>query len=235
MKIKFFIAEDSSNDLNKLTKIIKNWSIKTDIFVDYLISNKVTYDIPENIISCDVALIDIEIPEISGIEFAKQLRKMNKNIIICFITSHNQYAINGYEVSALDYILKPVNSNRFTQTLCKIEQQIKKDVGRMISFKAYNGYYIIDTRSLIYIESDKHSCIFHMVGEEKIINISISQMEILLSNHDMYRVHRSYIINLNMIRSFNGPYIQLNNGDFIPVSRSKMKEVKVLLLELFGG
>ena len=235
MNISFFIAEDSKIDLDILVSSIKNWAKNSNNFVKIVVTNKVSYMIPDEAMDCDVALLDIEIPEISGIEFAKALRKNNKDIFICFITSHSEFAINGYEVSALDYIVKPVKPSRLSKTLDKIAINLQKNLNRLIRINASNGYYKIDTKSIMYIEADKHNCIFHMVGEKKQINIPISKIENLLIDYDMYRVHRSYIINLNYVASFKRPYIQISNGDSIPVGRSKMKEVQNLFLKYFGG
>lgn len=235
MNISFFIAEDSIIDRDILIGYIDNWAKNTNNIVEFTVTNKVSYMIPDEAMDCDVALLDIEIPVISGIEFAKELRKNNKNIIICFITSHSQFAINGYEVSALDYIVKPVNQTRLNKTLDKIANSLQKNIDRLIRLDASNGYYTIDTKSIMYVESDKHNCIFHMIEEEKQINIPISKIEDLLIDHDMCRIHRSYIVNLNYVASFRSQYVQISNGDSIPVGRSKMKDVQNLFLKFFGG
>lgn len=235
MNIRFFIAEDTRGDLDNLLSTIQNWAQKTNNTFEFVTTNRVSYQVPDEAMDCDVALLDVEIPEISGIEFAKALRKNNENILICFITSHSQFAINGYEVSAIDYILKPVNPNRFNRTLDKIAGVLQKNLNNVIRLKASNGYYTINTKSIIYIEANKHNCIFHMIDEDKQINIPISEVEQFLVNHDLYRVHRSYIVNLKYIGSFNRPFIKLTNGDSVPVGRSKIKEVQNLFLKYFGG
>lgn len=115
--------------------------------------------------SCDIALMDIEMPHMNGLDTARKLREFDSQIPLIFITNMAQYAINGYEVQALDFMVKPIEYFNFSLKLDKAIRICKKLHGYQIYVPSEQGTVKIDIADLIYIESAKHYLYLHTSKE----------------------------------------------------------------------
>jgi len=117
--------------------------------------------------SCDIALMDIEMPHMNGLDTARKLREFDSQIPLIFITNMAQYAINGYEVQALDFMVKPIEYFNFSLKLDKAIRICKKLHGYQIYVPSEQGTVKIDIADLIYIESAKHYLYLHTSKEKE--------------------------------------------------------------------
>lgn len=182
----------------------------------------------------DLVFLDINMPEISGISFAKSI---NKNIKIIFTTAYRDYAIEGFELQAVDYLLKPISFERLLKALntyfeihCKTKTKTLKntDVNNFMFVRSDRRMIKIDFDVIIYVESYSDYIKIHLHNETIVTRETISDIEAKLPKHLFIRIHRSYIISLNNITSFTNEYITINDKT-LTISRSYKKNVLKLL------
>lgn len=178
----------------------------------------------------DLVFLDINMPEISGISFAKSI---NKDIKIIFTTAYRDYAVEGFELKAVDYLLKPISFERLLKAVntyfeiyAKPETKvIEADISNDFMFVRSNRIMIkIDFNDIIFIESYSDYIKIHVTGKTIVTRETISAIEAKLPKQNFIRIHRSYIIALSQIESFSNEQIAISKKS-LPISRSYKKEV----------
>lgn len=182
---------------------------RTSDALQYLKENKV-----------DLLFLDIQMPDISGIEFYKNLEE--KTMVI-FTTAYSEYAVEGFNLNAIDYLLKPYELERFKKAINKAKEFYeynKKETNEsnFIFVRADYSLIKIDCNEIIYIESVDDYLKIHLTGKKPIMTLStLKSIENKLPPSHFIRVHRSYIVALNKIESVRGKNIQLGTAE-IPIS-----------------
>ena len=187
--------------------------------------------------SIDLIFLDINMPEISGISFAKSISKDSK---IIFTTAYREYAIDGFELQAVDYLLKPISFGRllkavnlFFEVYTNSEISIQnEELSTDYTFVRSDRKMIkIDFKDIIYIESLGDYVKFHFKDNIITSRDTISAVEAKLPKQGFMRIHRSFIVAMSQITSFTNEHITINNKA-LPISRTYKKEV-IELLERF--
>lgn len=170
----------------------------------------------------DIILMDVEMAFVDGMTAAEEIRKVDNETTIIFITNMPQYAIRGYTVGALDYILKPVNYYAFSQTITRAIGRRANLKKKYLSVKIKGGVQKIDTDRIRYIEVMDHDLIFHTLDGEINSKGSISKMVDILKGNHFFLCNKAYLINLAFVDAIqnNDAYI---GDDVIQVSRAKKK------------
>lgn len=174
----------------------------------------------------DVIFLDIKMPKILGTEFLKNLSHPPK---VIFVTAYRDYAVEGYELDAVDYLVKPVSFERFIKAISKVNRLTGKESLTSVEQKPVQEAFVylkvdrdmkkIFLNEILYIESWKdYVKLFLANGKNVLVKQSISSMENLLSEHKFLRVHRSYMVSLNKISAYNGIAVQLESKE-IPIGR----------------
>jgi len=175
----------------------------------------------------DVIFLDIKMPKILGTEFLKNLSHPPK---VIFVTAYREYAVEGYELDAVDYLVKPVSFERFVKAITKIKRMMGQET--MTTINDYNSnpeafvYLKVDKAmqkvlidEIVYIESWKdYIKLFLTSGKNLLVKQSISSMENLLSEHKFLRVHRSYMVSVAKITGYKAFSLQVNSTE-IPIGR----------------
>jgi len=202
----------------------------------------------------DVIFCDINMPLLDGIEVARVMIQKKIQTQLIFITAYDEYAIQAFELNALDYLLKPIRDERFEQTLSKIEQRWEEKHTNLESIESLvTSYpvklskpnslclyregllYPIKLEEITYVHKEEKTVYFYTNKGVFESNKALAEIEEILSQKEFFKCHRSYIINLNDIESvipwFNRTYrIKLNGFDEeIPVSRNQTNKLKQLL------
>ena len=181
----------------------------------------------------DLVFLDIEMPGIDGITLAKRLRAVSENVQIVFLTSHIEYALEGYEVNALRYLVKPVDMNKLSEVLKYIQD--KKNNSRQIMIKQEGEDIVIDISDIIYMESMDKNVRIVTSKSEYITRYNISDYEEELKNSGFLRIHRGYLISLSKVKKIVKNDVVMD-GDFsLPVSRSNIKTLKDALYAYVEG
>ncbi len=175
----------------------------------------------------DLIFLDINMPEISGLSFAKSI---NKNIKIIFTTAYREYAVDGFNLQAVDYLLKPISFERLLQAVhkylgenCTVNTvsttEIIQEKSDFIFVRADRKMVKIDFSEINYIESFSDYLKFHLEDKVVITRETISSIEAKLPTSDFLRIHRSYIVSISKIASFTNEFIEVDKKA-LPISRS---------------
>jgi DNA-binding LytR/AlgR family response regulator len=189
----------------------------------------------------DLLFIDIEMPQLKGIDLVKQL---NFDGAVVFCTAYSEYAADAYNLDAVDYLVKPVSYERFLKSIEKVKEYlfVRRNIGgyneapvvkeeQYITIKADHKLVKIDIKDILYIEG-LAEYIKIVCKETKYITFErMKKMEELLPSTDFKRVHKSYIISLENIKCVEGYNIEMKNGHIIPLSRDKKEEIRKHLLK----
>ena len=175
----------------------------------------------------DVIFLDIKMPRILGTEFLKNLTHPPK---VIFVTAYREYAVDGFELDAVDYLVKPVSFERFFKAITKLNRLMGQESQAVTTGETYNPaafvYLKVDramkkffVNDIEYLESWKdYVRVYFTDGKHFLVKQSISTMENLLSEHKFMRIHRSYMISMNKVSSYNALSIQLHSKE-VPVGR----------------
>ena len=175
----------------------------------------------------DVLFLDIKMPKLLGTDFLRNLSQPPK---VIFVSAYRDYAVEGYELDAVDYLVKPVSFERFVKAVAKLKRvttsdkdvqtaDYKPNPHAFVYLKVDKHMQKIFVNEIFYIESWKDYVKLFLTGNKPVlVKQSISSMENLLSTHRFIRVHRSYLVSIDKISGYNGLYVQVNKND-IPISR----------------
>ena len=169
----------------------------------------------------DILIFDIDMPGLSGMETARRVRATDPDVVILFVTNIAQYAINGYEVEAVDYIIKPIGYYDFTMKFRRALAKAEKRGGNSIMLDTVEGQKKVLIAELLYVEVLSHYLIFHTASEEFRVRGRMADCEQQLLGYGFCRVHKSYLINLRHLSGLrNGNSEALLGSLAVPVSRS---------------
>lgn len=171
----------------------------------------------------DIVFMDIMLPNISGIEAARQLRKFNDTTIIIFVTNMAQFAIQSYEVDAFDYVLKPVTYERVTKKLDKALAMISAHTDKVLVISQPNGFAQIPSESVYYIEVRGHKLSYHTDKGKLTEHGSLGELENTLRDMNFLRCNSCYLVNPKYISSVTGMMVKMVNGDELKISQPKRK------------
>ncbi len=180
----------------------------------------------------DIVFLDVEMPEINGLKIAEAIRQMSEDIVLCFVTGHEQYAREAYQVEALGYIVKPVAYNELKKLLrravimVKYEHDNRKSGKNYIEVPVSGDKRIVDVRTIKYIEKNRNQCILHFSDSELKCYESLKKMYNRLDNELFVYVHQGYIVNFNEIKEVKENVICFGRNVEVPVSRRRYKEVR---------
>lgn len=173
----------------------------------------------------DLLFLDIEMEGINGMDTAKQLRRTNKNVLIVFLTAYDQFVFESFKVSAFQYLLKPLKDEDFTETMDAVCSQLfqPEDV---FTFHFQNQIYSVRYHDILYIEVMRGKLFLYCDDQTYRYSGTLDEIESILADHDFYRIHRSYLINIGRIQSYDNNKIIMANGDEIPISKYRRNAFK---------
>ncbi len=194
----------------------------------------------------DVVFLDIEMPKENGLQLFSYFKQPDFDVI--FTTAYEQYAINAIKFAALDYILKPINQIELGEAITKLEKKdhVNKNTSLHIESLLHNlnletkefdkivlpktnGYELVKTRNIIFCKADGNYCeVYTVINETILVSKSLKHIEYLLPKSIFFRTHKSFLINLNYIKSIcrtGGGQVVLENGMKIPIASSHFKNL----------
>ena len=182
----------------------------------------------------DIVLMDIEMPGINGMETAKALRKMDAAVILIFVTNLTQYAIMGYEVDALSYILKPVNRFDFALKMSKASARTAKRGEESIVIKTARETYSVRIAAIQYVEANGHNMIYHTTEGVFSEYGTLKDTEKKLNKDYFARCNRCFLVNLRFVASVKEDTVFVGQ-DALQISRSQKKAFLNALTVYIGG
>lgn len=189
----------------------------------------------KDLASFDLVFLDIDMPGTNGLETAKLIRKKDETIPLVFVTNLYQFAIRGYEVNALDFILKPVEYDSFVLKMRRIKRLIQYSANKKITVHWKNGDKIIDVGDVDYVEVRGHYLMYHLSGGESITTRGkISSLEKEYDSYGFCRCNNYYLVNLKNVDGVEKQKVLIGK-DSLPISRTKKQSFLNRLAEYLGG
>ncbi len=237
--LKIILIDDEPKSITSLKWELTNFSEELEI-VDTFTNpkNAITF-LKKNKIDC--VFLDIEMPQMDGFQFLEFFP--DRTFSVVFTTAYDQYAINAIKEKALDYLLKPIDSDDLECTIEKIKHQktnldfsasiensllslskSKEAASKKIAISVDGKLLFFKPEEIIYCESDGNYCHIFLENDEKLfVTKKLKEIESLLPQNNFYRVHHSFVVNLDKVREYlkADSYLVLNNHKKIPVSRNK--------------
>jgi two-component system, LytTR family, response regulator len=244
--IKAIIVDDEINSIKSLKWEIENFC--EDIEVCDFFTNPVEAISAINYLKPDCIFLDIEMPEMDGFQLLKSLNFKDFDLIIT--TAYDNYAIRAFKENAIDYLLKPVDADDLLKSVSKIKLNKEKNTlgfelkkviesitpklsPRKISLPLSGKTIFVKSEDILYCKADgNYSEIFFKENRKEFLSKKLKDIEEIIHSNNFFRVHRSYLVNIQYIKEFvktDGQYLVLENDATIPVSRDKKETLLNLL------
>ena len=182
----------------------------------------------------DLILLDIEMKHLDGMETARRIRELDPEVMLVFITNMAQYAIKGYAVGALDYVLKPVPYFAFSQQLQKVEEQLRRRTRHYLAVPVEGGLRRLDTSRIYYIESEGHRVHFYTEEGDFAAPGALKALEEKLADRPFARCNSGYLVNLAQVQAVQQNTVEVGPYE-LQVSRPKRKSFLAALTDYIGG
>ena len=198
---------------------------------------RTAFEFVESKVKYDLVFMDIGLPGIDGMEAAQLLRAYDDETLIIFVTNLSQYAVKGYEVGALDFVVKPVSYHNLAMRLDRAMRILGRREGKSICITTKFGARIIPISTLIYVEVHGHNLEYHLTDEKEPVELrgSLAQLEEELDPSLFVRISNSCLVNADHIRTVDGPTMRMSSGDELVISRTKRKAALEALANYYGG
>ena len=181
----------------------------------------------------DIIFLDIEMPHMDGMELAAEIRKHDSRVVMVFVTNMARYAVNGYRVGAIDYVLKPISAFDFSLTMDRVMGAIARvREEKSYTVKSRESVTTLSASDIRYIESLNHHLIFHTSFGEQEVYGYLKDVENELGD-GFFRVSSCYLINLAYVKTINGCDITIGD-DVLKISRVKKSELIEKLVAYYG-
>lgn len=178
----------------------------------------------------DIFFLDIDLKDMSGLDMARSLRQESEAVIV-FVTARKEYAFEAFDVQAFQYLLKPIDEDKFFKVLdmaiaeCRPSRRSEPLVVRV------NGIYRnIPRENILYVENEARKVVLHLKDEQISYYAKMSELEEILGKQ-FFRCHRGYLVNLNAVKGYDTGNIQLKNGETILMAKQKYSAFATAYME----
>lgn len=208
----------------KVESIYRESHVKAE--VDGYSNGKVLLDEVKDGKRYDIYVLDVEVPDLSGVELGRRLREISDVCFIVFITAYPQYAIEGYDSRAYKYILKDEWENKLEETLKKIQKEIDDWNAPSYRITINDRLEKIPVKHIYYAKKDGKNVEFYTRDGKSSIRKTLAQVYAELPDGDFIYVDQSYVVNMEHVMKLKNREVYMVNGDILPVSYPRLKQVK---------
>lgn len=219
--LKICIVDDEIEVHLKLEKYLERYSSEKQVtFVNkyYFNGEQFLEEYPADV---NIVFFDIEMAELDGMETAVKFRTMNPDVSIVFITNLTQYAIRGYEVDALDYLVKPVEYREFSRMMDKVVNRSKK-LEYNVTIAVEGGFKKINLYDVLYMESDGAYVLLHTIDHVYSIKKPLKELEQKLEHAGFLRCNHCYLVNIKYVTDIGVDTVKLKNVE-LKISRGEKR------------
>ena len=234
--LKIAVCDDEKFYREKITALLQKYlsDCQLDSTIDIYCSGDEFLSQSSNAVKYDAVFMDINMEQTDGIETAMRIRAFQSNTYIVFVTAFIKYALDGYKVNAVRYIMKDTLDVAIPECMDAILQKMQL---RQVNFSFMEGEKRLYTDNLLYVESNKHKSVFHYQEEQLTkyqIYEKLDHIEKELTNFGFLRIHKSYLVNMRHIRKISNYIAELSTGEELPIPRIRYQSVKQKFVEFKG-
>lgn len=246
--IRCVLIDDESNSLEMMEWLLKTYCPQVQIEAMCNSAEKGIEAIEKH--KPDVVFLDIEMPHMNGFDMLEQFDRLFFDVVFC--TAYDQFAIKAFKYSALNYLLKPVDPEDLKETIRRLEErkstpskeQIElllqnihtqqKPTVQRIALTTGDGMIFVSTSDILYCQAESnYTAVILSGGKKVLVSKVLKEIDEALAGPDFFRIHNSYLINLNKIKKFvrgEGGYVVMEDNATVSISRSRRQE----FMELFS-
>lgn len=180
----------------------------------------------------DLILMDIELPEMDGITLGKQIKQMNPEVFLVFVTAFIEYAVKGYEANAFRYLLKPLSVDVMRTLIADVQAEYQKK--KRIIVKTKNGEMMVSLQDLLYISAEDKYTVLYTKTQHFISDYSLKHYEEQLQGMGFFRIHRKYLVNMYHHKGVQMGKVVLSQDCKLPISKKRMAEYQKQLFYYLG-
>lgn len=231
MKLKIAVCDDDASQKDYLVEIVSAWAKRNRHLVElkpYEDAKTFLFDYAEEK-DFDILLLDIEMPGMSGIELAREVRSGNATVQIVFITGYYEYFSDGFDVSALHYLIKPADERKLFTVLDKAVENLAYRQ-RSVLLATADGEIKVSLADILYVESENVYINVHTVHGDYRTRMTLARFSEQLDD-TFFKVHRSFIVGLKYIKKVTRTDVTMMNGVNVPISRGLYDEVHAALIK----
>lgn len=176
----------------------------------------------------DLYLLDILMPSMTGMELAQTIRQFDRTAAIIFLTTSPDFAVESYTVKAANYLIKPIGMDAFCAAMDDVIKTQTRQQDPFLVLKSRIGVHKIRLSELIYVEAQNRKVVYHTSNGEQIVcaDLFTCVCDNLLRHPAFIQAHRSFLVNMNYIRSIGTADMQLQNGRRIPLAQRRVADIK---------
>lgn len=216
------IIEDSPRDLDQIQSFLSRYQQEHSISFSVHACKDPMKFLSEYRSDYDLIFMDIGLPPFNGIDIARRLRAIDSVVALVFITNMEQCAINGYEVDALDFVVKPINYYRFSSMMNKALRNIALRGEKEVLVRSSSKITRLSISQIYYVEIRDHLLIFHSSMGDLESWGKLSDIEKELADYNFVRCSSSYLVNLRHVVRVDGDTVDVA-GDVLPISQRRRK------------
>ena len=234
--IRIAIVEDDRNDMQILRGYLSRYEQENSAHFQVSTFSDGLDIVSDYKAEYDVILLDIQMKHLDGMSTAEKIRALDEDVIFIFITSTVQFAVQGYTVDALGYVLKPVPYLAFSQILGKAVRQVQKKQSKCFLTLDVDGCQMkLDMAQIFYVESQKHNILVHTEKGSYRTAGPLKRMEELLLPQGFAKCHNAYLVNLLHVTAMMPNVVRLSDVTELSVSRARKKSFLDSFTDYVGG
>ena len=232
--VRIAVAEDDAAWAGQLRQYVEQYAAQTGRSLDLTVYSDGKSLVDEYHGQFDVILLDVEMRFLDGMATAEIIRRTDPEVVIIFITNMAQYAIRGYEVDALDYMLKPVGYTTFAQRLSRALSRMRRRERTYITVPIKGGAMKLAVEDITFVESQGHRLIYHTAEDEYVSAGTIKDAEEKLEGYHFFRSNKGYLLNLAHVDGIQDNCALVGEHKLL-ISRSRKAPFLEALTAYMGG
>ena len=228
------IVEDEKEYQNQLKEYLVEYQKEHDMEFQISVFSDGAEILENYVPRYDIILLDIEMPKVNGMDAAEQIRALDESVVLVFITNMASYAIRGYGVGALDFVMKPINYYTFSMKMNRALKRAKQQEQKQILLTLPDGVKKLELKEIYFIEVQNRMLYYHTEGGDYIVRGTMQSAEKEMAEYPFAKCNHWYLVNLMQVKEVHKNMVKV--GPFeLEISRRNKTAFLKALTEYMGG